>query len=179
MKRKKAMGEHFAKGLMGVFYGWGRLAGTTKATFYIGARTGLDTGPVPEGRVIPRSRLLETIYGIRAGQIGPAAGATTTVTLGRYKGKPEPTYKIEFFPDESLARFKKNVRALAERAARDLGQREIYVELIEDGKRTTTYSATPLGAPSPRKRAAFCSWVRKHSTSAKRPGDECYRKGKR
>jgi len=179
MKRKKAMGEHFAKGLMGIFHGWGRLAGTTKATLYIGARTGLNIGPVPEGKVIPKSKILKTVIGLRAGQIGPAAGATTTVASGRYKGKPEPTYKIEFFPDESLATFKKNVRRLAEQTARDLGQREVYVELIENGKKTTTYSATPLGAPSPLKRAAFCSWVRKHSASAKRPGDECYRKDKR
>lgn len=170
--------KHIARGLRGVFYGWSPLGGTTKATLYVGSKTGLSIGPVPEGKQIPQGALIETVIGIRAGQIGPAAGATATVAKGRYKGQPETSYKIEFFPDEPLPKFKKNIRQLAERAARDLGQREIFVEMIEGGKRTSTYSASPSGAPKPTDRNAFCSWVRANSKAAKRPGDDCYRSPK-
>jgi len=174
------MAKHMARGLFGGMYGWGKLGGTTKATLYIGSKTGLETGPVPEGKTIPKVKVLETVYGVRAGQIGPAAGGTTTIAEGRYKGIPERSYKVEFFPEEGPAKFRKNIRQLAERLATDLGQREIFVEMVTRGKKTETFTASPTRAPSPLNEAAFCSWVRKNSKSARvDPSDPCYAKRKR
>jgi hypothetical protein len=172
--KRKAMGPHFATGMNGVLHGWSRLAGTTKATLFVGAKVGLSTGPLPEGRMLPEGEVIDAVVGFRGRQIGPAAGATYTIAKGRYNKKNETTYKVEFFPDEPLPTFKRNIKALAQEAAKRLGQRQVFVEMIVNGKTTTTYAATPTGAPNPKQWPKFCAWVRKNSNDAKRPGDECY-----
>ncbi len=180
MNTKKA--KLFGRALAGTIQGYGQYGRTTKATLFIGREAGLEHGPVPEGKVIPKNTVIGAVMGLRTMQIGPSAGGTITATEGYYKGSREPALKVDLFfdgSDGSIKAFERNVKKLAEEAASALAQREIIIEWAIPGKHAVTASATPKGAPSPTT-AAFCPWIREHSKSARtNPRDVCYRKGRK
>lgn len=180
MNRKNARlyGQALA-GIRGVS-GYAVYGATTKATLYVGLRQGLEAGPTTEGKLIPRNTAMGAIAGRRIAQVGySAASSTTSMAEGVYQGKPEPTLKVEIAftrePDETtLPKFRKNIQALAENVAKDLGQREVLIEWMVGGKKTETATASPKGAPAPTS-DAFCGWIRKNSSEARTlKTDRCY-----
>ena len=179
--REKQLGYVRALGRMA---GYDTYGPTTKATLYIGRTAGLNLSGFREGQAIPRKRLEDAITKARVAQVGVGVyGATITATEGRYRGAREKSVKVElvFVPferEKNTAAFQRNMKALAQDVAGALAQREIIIEWTAPGKlggRTDT--ATPKAAP-PATSPAFCSWVRKHSAAARRPGDPCYARSK-
>ncbi len=159
--------------------GYDEYGPTERASLSVGPTAGLSTGPVPEGKEISTNKVASEILALRAEQVGFASSATLTATEGRYKGIKEPSMRLDFYFDGSdgtPAKFKANIKKLAERAAKKLGQREILIEYQARGNKTTTATASPEGAPaatSPK----FCDWVRRNSKSAQtNPNDPCYEK---
>jgi hypothetical protein len=182
---KKQIRQNKKLGLMGrtfrhVFGGYDVYGPTNRASLMIGRVAGIEGGIVPEGKVIPSQKIADTVAKMRIDQVGFSnASSTLTLTEGRYKGTKEPSVRLDIYfdgGDGTPAKFKRNIQALAENAAKVLGQREILIEWQDGGKKVTTATASPKGAPastSPK----FCDWIRKNSKSARtNPNDSCYRK---
>jgi len=174
-QRNKKLYGRALRGILG-YDGYGTFGQTKKATLFVGREVGLSTGPKPEGTILTENQVVGKVMGLRVEQAGPAAGATIVSAKGVYKGKHEPSVKIELVDtgiDRGPNGFQRNVKQLAENVAKELGQREVIIEW-QDGKKTTTATASPAGAPSPTS-PKFCDWVRRNSESARsNPQDACY-----
>lgn len=158
----------------------------TKVILSIGRRAGLDFGRIREGQAITSTAALRAVMRRRMEQIDPGAAASTTVLgTGYYRGRREPTSKVEIVwtPDQERTskQFIKNIKRLAQEVAGDLAQREINVEWDAPGRRGRAEAASPVGAPSPQS-PRFCAWVQRHSRSARtNSADPCFvmRRGRR
>ena len=160
-----------------VLGGYGSYGTGTKATLKIGRRAGLNYAGWREGSIVPMRVVLATVLERRARQIGGNdAGYAVTETKGRYGGKSEPSVNVELVwtgakKEPSRATFFRNVARLAQDIASDLAQREVIVEWNAPGRHGRVDTATPSKAPSALS-PAFCAWVRRHSSEAKRDRDD-------
>lgn len=179
--KAKAMRQSYRTVFGGPLEGYDVYGATTRASLLIGRKTGLETGPVPEGKTIPKTTVVDAVMGYRATQVGRDAASTVVDSTGYYKGDREPSMRVDlaFVPNErerSFSAFQRNIKKLAQVTASALGQREILIEWVQNGRTMTTATATPLEAPSPLDKT-WCSWVRANSKSARtNKADPCYRK---
>lgn len=136
----------------------------TKATLLIGRRAGLCLEGWRPNERIPLATAVRAIKRARERQVGRKNVSFGYVgTGGFYKGVPEPSLKVELIwtGEGDRKSFDKQVRELAENAARSLAQQEIYVEWDAPRRRGRVDVATPKGAPSSSSKK-FQGWVRKH-----------------
>jgi hypothetical protein len=165
--------------------GYGSYGHGVKASLYIGRTAGISSRRFREGTQIPTERVLASVVGRRATQVGSAnVGLSSFDVKGIYKGAREPSMRIDlvYTGDEPTpAAFFRNSRRLAQQVAGDLAQREVIVEQHSPRRKGhgTIRTASPVGAPSPLRQDAFCRWVRTVSESARtNPSDACYPKRK-
>jgi len=161
--------------------GYGSYGTGTKVTLSIGRKAGIDYGPWREGQEIPVRSVTAAVVDARAAQVGVGdVGLTRIDAHGRYKGKPEPSAKVELIwikskKESTPQRFFANVRRLAQEVAGALAQREVIVSWDAPGRRGRVDTATPTRAPSALRRAEFCAWVSRHSRKARLDrSDDCY-----
>lgn len=175
-RRTKDFWRKRALGLSGVgTYGIG-----TKASLYIGRKTGLRYSGWKEGETINPTSLLIAVARRREDQVGETNVNFSSVKMdGRYQGSPEKSARVDLIwipskREPTARKFFSNITKLAQQIAGDLAQREVIVEWDAPNRRGRVDTASPTKAPPPTS-AKFCTWVRKHSRRAQRDkNDGCY-----
>lgn len=175
-KRQKQFWRKRGAGLSGV----GTYGLSTKASLYIGRKTGLRYGGWKEGESISPVALMAAVGRRRGNQVGiPGVNLSAVDMKGRYKGAPEKSVRVDMIwipskKEPTRKDFYRNVTKLAQQVAGDLAQREVIVEWRSPDRRGRVDTASPTKAPSPTS-AKFCKWVRQHSRRAQQDkNDDCY-----
>lgn len=122
---------------------WGK---TTKATIFVGLKTGRRKGRVPIGEALSERAVYSLTFGVRTFQVGTRYGGSfikqtghyipeSAVTPGRERQRREPSLQIVIFPadGESWRTFRTNIRTLAEVYLEEQAQESVIVEFMRDG----------------------------------------------
>lgn len=124
---------------------WGK---TTKATLFVGLKTGRRTSLFhAKGIKIPERMVYSLVFGVRTDQVGVQYGSSFIRQMGHYippgarspgqeHRRREPSMQIVVFPapGESWSAFRRNIREVAEAYIEDLAQQSVIVEFVRDGR---------------------------------------------
>jgi hypothetical protein len=129
----------------GDWEGWGK---TSKATIFVGLKSGRKTRFLPEiGTRLPERVVYSLAFGVRTDQVGTSYGGSfikqkghyippTAMSPGPERKRREDSIQVVVFPapDEPWRQFKKNIFELGDAYLDDLAQESVIVEFVKDGR---------------------------------------------
>lgn len=124
---------------------WGK---PSRATLFVGLRVGRSTDEFDKGDRIPERLVYGIVFDVRVGQVGREYGASfirqkghyyipsRSRTLGSESRWREESMQIVLFPTptETWAKFRENVKEVAEALVNDLGQDSVISEFVKAGR---------------------------------------------